>query len=169
MPRTSRRFRAKAKNREWALKQGNNPLRTLRERKRWMMEKESTGREWERDRERERERERGREGEFASKPWHRGGSKVCALHHNGHPVTNTDEPGCVMLHSLGWYLMGKQVFITLKSMDVPCYLTARLFCSDVIRENQDCMKKKTKNKKKKLLNPQKTKIKKIHLSISDRH
>lgn len=43
------------------------------------------------------DRERGRE--FASEPRHRGGSKVCALHHNGHPVTNTDEPGRVMLHS----------------------------------------------------------------------
>lgn len=30
---------------------------------------------------------------FASKPQRTGGSKVCALHHNGHPVTNTDEPG----------------------------------------------------------------------------
>ncbi len=39
MPSTSRRFRGKVKNREWALKQRNNPLRSLQERKRWMMEK----------------------------------------------------------------------------------------------------------------------------------
>lgn len=32
------------------------------------------------------------EREFASEPQHRGGSKVCALHHNGHLATNTDEP-----------------------------------------------------------------------------
>ena len=68
----------------------------------------------------------GEEREFASKPRHRGGSKVCALHHNGHPVTNTDEPGCVMLHSQGSYLMGKQVVIAWISMDsfAPCYVTA---------------------------------------------
>lgn len=44
-------------------------------------------------------------------PRHRGGSKVCALHLNGHPVANTDEPGCVMLYSHSLYLMGKQVLI----------------------------------------------------------
>ena len=70
---------------------------------------------------------RGREGErVCLQHRHRGGSKVCALHHNGHPVTNTDEPGCVMLHSQGSYLMGKQVVIAWISMDsfAPCYVTA---------------------------------------------
>lgn len=61
---------------------------------------------------------REREREFASKPRHRGGSKVCALHHNGHPVTNTDEAACVLLSSRGLCLVGKQVALTWKSMDV---------------------------------------------------
>lgn len=63
------------------------------------------------------EGEAEREGErVCLQPQHRGGSKVCALHLNGHPVTNTDEPGRVMLHSQGLYLMGKQVVIGWKSV-----------------------------------------------------
>lgn len=61
---------------------------------------------------RERERER-----VCLKPQHRGGSKVCALHLNGHPVTNTDEPWRVMVHSQGLSLMGKQVVAAWKSVD----------------------------------------------------
>ena len=62
-------------------------------------------------------------------PRHRGGSKVCALHLNGHPVTNTDEPRRVMLYSQGLYLMGKQEAIAWKSMDffASCFLTAKIY------------------------------------------
>lgn len=64
------------------------------------------------ERERQRKKEKKRETErikVCLQPQHRGGSKVCALHLNGHPVTNTDEPGRMMLHSQGLYLMRKQV------------------------------------------------------------
>lgn len=145
MPSTSRRFRGKVKNREWALKQRNNPQRSLQERKKEVDDGESTG------------RERGRE--FASKPRHWGGSKVCALHHNGHPVTNTDEPGRVMLHSQAWYLMGKQVVIAWNSMDffapyaIPLHSYQQWRHLWILKiQSQDCSTRKMKDgeKKKKL-------------------
>lgn len=55
----------------------------------------------------ERERKGGGE-RVCLQSRHRGGSKVCALHLNGHSVTNTDELGRVVLHSQGLSLMGKQ-------------------------------------------------------------
>lgn len=95
----------------------------------WDLCKKERGGWWRKHR--QREKERGREGgreRACLQPRHRGGSKVCALHLNGHPVTNTDEPGCVMLHSQGVYFMGKQVVIAWKSTDVfaLCYSTAQL-------------------------------------------
>lgn len=127
-----------------ALKQKNNPLRSQQERKKEADDGESIGRE--------RERERV----SASKPQHRGGSKVCALHHNGHPVTNTDEAGCVMPLSQGLYLMGKQVVIAWNSVDVfsPFYLTAHKPAVTPFVEiksscQQRCPKKKKENKQNK--------------------
>lgn len=63
---------------------------------------------------------------FASEPQRTGGSKVCAQHHNGHPVTNTDEPvACDAPFHGAVYFVGKQVVAAWKSMHVsPSFYSA---------------------------------------------
>lgn len=123
MPSASTRFIGKVKN-TVALKQRNNLLRSLQERKRWMMEKAQAEGESERERELPPSLSIEEDQRFV----------LCITMDIRSAILMS---GCVMLLSQGLYLMGKQVVIAWKSMDVfSNFIGLHSYLSDTICGNQ---------------------------------